>query len=79
MRAYTPTDTFGPSLTAVTAADGTYSFVTHAPDSYKVLFQGAGYVTQWWNGAANRATGTAIATTPGSSATGINATMVSSP
>ena len=73
-----PTDTYFPSATAVTAANGTYTIQGLATNNYQVYFvpaSGQGLVTQWYNGAATRAAASAVAVTGSGTTSGINARL----
>ena len=60
---YLPEDGLYSWRSAVTAADGTYSFPSVAAGTYKAVFRppaGSGLRTEWFNDAATRASGSEI-------------------
>ena len=58
---------------------GTYQLADLAPGQYRVEFSSgcgaAGYLTQWWQGAASRQKATLVDVTTGTATTGISAAL----
>lgn len=76
---YSPADTYLPSYSAATGADGTYAVSGVANRQYRVLFQppsGSGLAVQWYDGVARRYQGTYISVFSGIDTTGIDAHLV---
>lgn len=64
---------------SVTGSKGTYQLADLAPGQYRVEFSSgcgaAGYLTQWWQGAASRQKATLVDVTTGTATTGISAAL----
>lgn len=72
---FTASDTSTPIATTATGADGKYALTNLAAGSYKVGFQGAGFVQIWYPGATSDANAKTITLNPGQIQYGLDVTL----